>query len=42
LVSRMSGKLEDASGWQVDVGPQDSGRLPQYLKGYNTANGATL
>ena len=42
LVSRMSGKLEDASGWQVDVGPQDSGRLPQYLKGYSTTTGAAL
>jgi acetyl-CoA decarbonylase/synthase complex subunit gamma len=42
LVSRMSGKLEDASGWQVDVGPQDSGRLPQYLKGYSTVTGAAL
>jgi len=42
LVSRMSGKLEDASGWTVDVGPQDSGRLPQYLKGYSTTTGAML
>lgn len=40
LISRMSGKLEDASGWQVDVGPQDSSRLPGWLKNYSTVSGS--
>ena len=33
LVSRMSGKLEDASGWTVDVGPQDQWQAAAISKG---------
>lgn len=31
-VAVMSGKLEDASGWQVLVGPRESSGIPRYLK----------
>jgi acetyl-CoA decarbonylase/synthase complex subunit gamma len=31
-VSVMSGKLEDASGWQVLVGPKEASGIPKYLK----------
>ncbi|MFC1666621.1 acetyl-CoA decarbonylase/synthase complex subunit gamma [Candidatus Omnitrophota bacterium] len=31
-VSVLSGKLEDASGWQVLVGPKEASGLPKYLK----------
>lgn len=31
-VARMSGKLNENSGWEVLVGPRDSSGLPKYLK----------
>lgn len=31
-VSRMSGKLQEKSGWEVVVGPRDSSGLPKFLK----------
>jgi acetyl-CoA decarbonylase/synthase complex subunit gamma len=31
-VSILSGKLEDASGWQVLVGPKEASGIPKYLK----------
>lgn len=31
-VSVLSGKLEDASGWKVLVGPKEASALPKYLK----------
>lgn len=31
-VSRMSGKLQEKSGWEVIVGPRDSSGLPKFLK----------
>lgn len=34
LVAKLSGKIEELSGWQVLVGPQDSSRLPKFLKQY--------
>ncbi len=32
FVAVMSGKLEEASGWQVLVGPRESSAIPTYLK----------
>jgi len=32
-VSVISGKLEDASGWKVNVGPREASGLPAFLKG---------
>lgn len=34
-VSRMSGKLEEKSGWEVTVGPRDSSGIPKYLKDWS-------
>ena len=31
-VARMSGSLEEESGWKVIVGPRDSSGLPKFLK----------
>ena len=31
-VSILSGKLEDASGWKVMVGPKEASAIPKYLK----------
>ncbi|MBU1007329.1 MAG: acetyl-CoA decarbonylase/synthase complex subunit gamma, partial [Candidatus Omnitrophica bacterium] len=31
-VSVLSGKLEDASGWDVLVGPKEATGIPKYLK----------
>ena len=31
-VMRMSGSLEEESGWKVIVGPRDSAGLPRFLK----------
>ncbi len=31
-VSRMSGKLQEKSGWEIVVGPRDSSGLPKFLK----------
>jgi acetyl-CoA decarbonylase/synthase complex subunit gamma len=31
-VSRMSGKLQEKSGWDIIVGPRDSSGLPKFLK----------
>ncbi|PJC47850.1 MAG: hypothetical protein CO035_05555, partial [Candidatus Omnitrophica bacterium CG_4_9_14_0_2_um_filter_42_8] len=31
-VAVLSGKLEDASGWQVLVGPKEASGIPKYLK----------
>ncbi len=31
-VSRMSGKLQEKSGWDIVVGPRDSSGLPKFLK----------
>jgi len=31
-VSILSGKLEDASGWKVLVGPKEASGIPKYLK----------
>ena len=31
-VSVLSGKLEDASGWKVLVGPKEASAIPKYLK----------
>jgi len=36
LVSRMSGELAEACGWEVLVGPKDSSRLPTFLRSYTT------
>jgi acetyl-CoA decarbonylase/synthase complex subunit gamma len=33
-VARMSGKLNENSGWEVVVGPRDSSGLPKYLRQY--------
>lgn len=33
LAARLSGDAEEATGWQVLVGPKDSSGLPQFLKG---------
>jgi acetyl-CoA decarbonylase/synthase complex subunit gamma len=33
-VARMSGKLNENSGWEVVVGPRDSSGLPKYLREY--------
>lgn len=32
LVARLSGKIEELSGWRVLVGPQESSALPAYLR----------
>jgi acetyl-CoA decarbonylase/synthase complex subunit gamma len=32
MVSRMSGKLEEESGMNIEVGPRDSAALPKFLK----------
>ena len=32
LAARLSGELEDISGWRVLVGPKDSSRIPGFLK----------
>lgn len=32
LAARFAGELEDASGWDVYVGPKDSGSIPDFLK----------
>lgn len=32
LVARMSGELEEATGWKVKVGPNDSSNIPSFLK----------
>jgi acetyl-CoA decarbonylase/synthase complex subunit gamma len=29
--SRISGEIEEASGWKVQVGPRDSSEIPKYL-----------
>ena len=34
-VARMSGKLNENSGWEVLVGPRDSSGLPKYLREYS-------
>jgi acetyl-CoA decarbonylase/synthase complex subunit gamma len=34
-VSRMSGKLQEKSGWDIVVGPRDSSGLPKFLKEYS-------
>ena len=31
-VAVMSGKLEEATGWEIQVGPRESSVLPKYLK----------
>jgi acetyl-CoA decarbonylase/synthase complex subunit gamma len=36
-VARMSGKLNENSGWEVVVGPRDSSGLPKYLREYTSA-----
>ncbi len=36
-VARMSGKLNENSGWEVVVGPRDSSGLPKYLREYTGA-----
>ncbi len=33
-VAVLSGKLEELSGWTVEVGPREASGLPAYLKGY--------
>jgi len=30
--ARLSGEIEDASGWEVMVGPRDSSDIPKFLK----------
>jgi acetyl-CoA decarbonylase/synthase complex subunit gamma len=30
--ARLSGEIEEMSGWQVLVGPRDSSEIPKYLK----------
>jgi len=32
MVARLSGKIEELSGWRVLVGPQESSALPSYLR----------
>ncbi|MEM3511082.1 MAG: acetyl-CoA decarbonylase/synthase complex subunit gamma [Candidatus Jordarchaeales archaeon] len=32
LAARFAGELEDASGWDVYIGPKDSGSIPDFLK----------
>jgi acetyl-CoA decarbonylase/synthase complex subunit gamma len=32
MVARLSGKIEELSGWRVLVGPQESSALPAYLR----------
>ncbi len=32
MVARLSGKIEEQSGWRVLVGPQESSALPSYLR----------
>jgi acetyl-CoA decarbonylase/synthase complex subunit gamma len=32
MVARMSGKLNDLSGWDVIVGPRDSSAIPKFMK----------
>ncbi|MDY6958139.1 MAG: acetyl-CoA decarbonylase/synthase complex subunit gamma [Halobacteriota archaeon] len=32
LAARLSGETEDATGWKVLVGPQDSGRIPGWME----------
>ena len=34
MVSRMSGKLEEESGMNIEVGPRDSAALPKFLKAW--------
>lgn len=34
LAARISGDTEDATGWRVMVGSQDSGRIPAWMKDY--------
>jgi len=29
--SRISGEIEELTGWKVQVGPRDSGEIPKYL-----------
>ena len=29
--SRISGEIEEASGWKVQVGPRDSSEIPKYI-----------
>jgi acetyl-CoA decarbonylase/synthase complex subunit gamma len=29
--SRISGEIEEASGWKVRVGPRDSSEIPKYI-----------
>ncbi len=38
LVAVMSGKLEEASGWEILVGPRESSYIPKYLKTQWKAN----
>ncbi|MFQ6060899.1 MAG: acetyl-CoA decarbonylase/synthase complex subunit gamma [Thermoplasmata archaeon] len=35
-VSRMSGKLQEESGWEVAVGPRDSSGIPKYLRDWTS------
>jgi len=35
-VSVLSGKLEDESGWRVQVGPKEASGIPNYLKGWKS------
>jgi acetyl-CoA decarbonylase/synthase complex subunit gamma len=35
-VAVMSGKLEDASGWKVIVGPREASGIPRFLKDYGS------
>ena len=35
-VSRMSGKLQEKSGWDIVVGPRDSSGLPKFLKDWGS------
>jgi acetyl-CoA decarbonylase/synthase complex subunit gamma len=32
MVARLSGRIEELSGWRVLVGPQESSALPSYLR----------
>ncbi|MFX1271650.1 MAG: acetyl-CoA decarbonylase/synthase complex subunit gamma, partial [Promethearchaeota archaeon] len=32
MAARISGETEEASGWTVKVGPQDSSGIPKYLQ----------
>jgi acetyl-CoA decarbonylase/synthase complex subunit gamma len=36
MVARMSGKLNELSGYDIDVGPREASGIPKFLKAYST------